>query len=122
MTAFIEVRCEGDARAIIEAGAIAGIVTSKESRIDRIADPKNPLRVILRGGETVDVYGETAAEVIVRATAIKKEVRDHGFDIKCDLIDGKRSPRLAYALAIVTGMVDLPPELEQFHAEDAAAD
>lgn len=121
MTGFIEVRIKGDARAIIEAGSIAGVITNENGRIDRAGSPDKPISIILRGGETIEVYGETPAEVIVRAVAIKKEVRDRGLDIKCDLLEAEKSIRLAYALAIVTGNAPLPDIMEQHHAAHADA-
>lgn len=87
MSAFIEVRVIGDRRALIEAGSIAGIITSQDSRLDTIATAEKPLAIILRGGETVQVYGESGAMVIARATQIRAEVRELGLDIKADLLD-----------------------------------
>lgn len=101
MSAFIEVRIKGDARALIEAGSIAGIITSAKGRLDVIATPESPLAIILRGGETLEVYGESAAMIIARATQIRKYVREAGLDIKADLLD-HQDPEL-YGGADATG-------------------
>lgn len=87
MAAFIELRTVGDGRAIIEAGSIAGIITAKGSRVDTVATHSKPMSIILRGGETLEIYGESPARLLVRAGMVKKEVREQGFDIKCDFLD-----------------------------------
>ena len=87
MSAFIELRVVGDRRAIIEAGSIAGFVTSPSGRVDTIATPESPIAIILRGGETLDVYGESVSMIVVRAAKIRMEVREMGLDIKADLLD-----------------------------------
>lgn len=87
MSAFIELRVEGDRRALIEAGSIAGFITSENGRVDTIASKDAPIAVILRGGETLNVYGESIATIVVRAAQIRKEVREHGFDLKADFLD-----------------------------------
>lgn len=46
------------------------------------------MTVILRAGETLEVYGESPAELLVRMTLVRKEVRENGLDIKCAFIDG----------------------------------
>lgn len=94
MSAFIELRVENDRRALIEAGSIAGIVTSPNCRVDTIATVKTPIAIILRGGETLNVYGESAAMIIARATMIRMEVRESGLDLKADLLD-YQSPEAA---------------------------
>lgn len=87
MSAFIELRVEGDRRALIEAGAIAGFITSENGRMDTIGTKDKPVAIILRGGETFNVYGESIASIIVRAALVRKEVRVQGFDIKANLLD-----------------------------------
>lgn len=87
MTSFVEVRVKGDARALIESNSIAGIITSPAMRWDQSATPDKPMAVILRGGETFEVYGESPGELLFRAAKTRKLVRDHGWDIKVDLID-----------------------------------
>lgn len=87
MSAFIELRVEGDRRALVEAGSIAGFVTSQSGRVDTVATKDSPIALILRGGETLNVYGESVAMIIARATQIRKFVREKGLDIKADLLD-----------------------------------
>lgn len=72
---------------MIEAGSIAGFITSKNGRVDTIGTTESPIAIILRGGETLNVYGESVAMIVARATQIRKFVREHGLDIKADLLE-----------------------------------
>ena len=87
MSAYIELRVKPNARAFIEAGTIAGIVTAEKGRADVVATHEKPLLIILRGGETLETYGESPAELILRMMMIRKEVRELGLDIKCAMLD-----------------------------------
>lgn len=87
MTALIELRVVPDSRAFIEAGAIAGLITSSGGRADTVGTPDKPVRLIIRGGQTLDVYGESVAQILLRAAIVRQEVREKGLDIKCDMLD-----------------------------------
>ena len=93
-SAFIEVLVKGDARALLEAGAIGGIITSPGQRMDTVATPEKPLAIMLRGGATLEVYGLSGAELIARSVRIKQYVRAKGYDIAADLLDHP-NPELA---------------------------
>lgn len=87
MSALIELRIKGDARAFLEAGMIAGFITPPSGRAETVGTHESPIRLILRGGETLDVYGESVAQILLRAAMVRKDVRERGLDIKCDMLD-----------------------------------
>jgi hypothetical protein len=87
VSAYIEVRIKGDRRAFIEAGSIAGIVTSDTGRVDTVATAEKPIALILRGGETLEVYGESPAVILARCTRIRAFVKHFGLPLRADLLD-----------------------------------
>lgn len=95
MAAYIEVMtCEGG-RAILEAGSIAGLITPPGADCFTVPTQDSPLRLILRGGECLDVMGESAAKILVRSSEARKLIRATGQEILVDYIeasDGSTEP------------------------------
>jgi len=89
MTGYIEVEVKGRRRAYIEAGSIAGIITSPGMGLADVGHVGAPVSVILRAGETIEVIGMSAGLVLVRAKMIRKRVRDEGLDIAIDYLEAK---------------------------------
>lgn len=91
MAAYIEVNTRGGRRAVIEAGSIAGVVTSPGMGREERSTPERPIRVILRVGETLDVIGESVFTLLARAydakTSLKERVRNGDADIWVDWLD-----------------------------------
>lgn len=71
MSAYIELHVVGGGTAIVEAGSIAGVLTAAGCGIRDPGTPDKPVRVLLRGGETLDVIGEFAGKILARAHAAK---------------------------------------------------
>lgn len=66
----------GDHHAYLEAGSISGVITSPGLSRDDIASPEKPMTVILRGGDQVeDVYGISAAKLILYSGAARAFMR-----------------------------------------------
>lgn len=86
MTAYLELKLKGNARAFIEAGTIAGVVTGKNMDIHSLAHEGAPVSVILRGGETIDVIETSAGLIIARALLARQKVREQGLDILVDYL------------------------------------
>ncbi len=93
MSAFIELLVTDDRRLIVEAGSIAGMVTAPSGRMDIVATKKAPLSLILRGGETLEVYGESPRNIFIRCEDAKLKAREHkeqvGLDFFIDTLDRK---------------------------------
>lgn len=100
MTAFLELKLKGNARAYIEAGSIAGIVTGVNMDCFTISSEKAPLALILRGGETLQVVEISAGLILSRAILARKRVRDEGLlafvdylgDVDADADAGRPAP------------------------------
>lgn len=91
MSAYIELLMPGDSRATIEASSILAIVTSKGGRSDIIATAEKPLKIVLRGDVSIDVYGESPRSVFHRAELAKIRAKEHkagvGLDFYVDALD-----------------------------------
>lgn len=87
MTGYIEVRCKGDARALIDINALAGIVTSDGGRVDVTGTPEMPLRLVLRGGATIDCFGEAPWEIMIRIEKVRAIMKAKGYAYKCSFLD-----------------------------------
>lgn len=66
MPAYIEVYVKGGGRAYIDAGGIAVILTGRGFDVHTKGTSETPVRVGLRVGETLDVLGESAGNLLVR--------------------------------------------------------
>lgn len=86
MSAYIEVQVKGNRRAYIEAGSIAGIITSPGMGLADVGQIGAPVSVILRAGETIEVIGMSAGLLLVKAKLVRKRVRDEGLDIAIDYL------------------------------------
>lgn len=72
--AYIELAVVGGHKAYIEAGAIVGLITAPGRDANDIATPDNPVTLILRGGETFKIIGESVAKVLVRAIQVRRRL------------------------------------------------
>lgn len=87
MSAFIELALKGGGRAMIEAGTIGGFIVAEGADLHTPGTPERPVRIILRAGETLDVIGQSASLILVRAAKTRKRVREEVLDILCDFLE-----------------------------------
>lgn len=87
MSGYIEVQVKGNRRAYIEAGSIAGIITSPGLGLADVGHIGAPVSVILRAGETIEVIGMSAGLLLVKAKMVRKRVRDEGADILIEYLE-----------------------------------
>lgn len=96
MSAYIELQLAGGGGAFIEAGTIAGIVTPYGVSLRDRGTPENPVRVLLRGGSEIDVVGEIAGKILIRAQYARAEAQrlkgEHGIDFYVDYLTEMGSP------------------------------
>lgn len=92
MPAYVEVMTRGGGRAYIEAGAITGAITSPGQNAFTTASEKEPIALILRGGESFQIVDTSVAVLLARCTEIRAEVKAMGLDIKCDFLDPPNAP------------------------------
>lgn len=71
MSAYIELHVVGGGAAVIEAGSISGVLTAEGCSVRDPGTPSKPVRVLLRGGETLDVVGDFAGKILARAHGAK---------------------------------------------------
>ncbi len=88
MSAYIEVPVQGGRRALIEAGSIAGVITSPGASLDNPGVTDAPVAIMLRGGQTIEVVGQSGLLIMARAKIARKKVRDEGSDWHVDFLDG----------------------------------
>lgn len=87
VAAYLELNVEGGRKAYIEAGAIAGLVTSPGQNALSVSSKEKPLLLILRGGAEYMIVGESAGKVLTRAMLARKKVRDEGLEILVDWLE-----------------------------------
>lgn len=75
MSAFIEVHVKGGGQALIDAGLISGVLCAPGCSITDHGTPDKPVRLLLRGGVELDVVGEFAGKILVRAHMARLEAR-----------------------------------------------
>lgn len=92
MTAYLELKTKGGGRAIIEAGSIVGVITCEGRNTFDISSEKEPLSLILRGGESFMVVGTSPALILARSKVARKHVRDSGADIYIDFLEKADGP------------------------------
>lgn len=76
MPAYIEVYVKGGGRAYIDAGGIAVILTGQGFDVHTKGTTDTPVRVGLRVGETLDVLGESAGNILVRCYEARRIARE----------------------------------------------
>lgn len=72
MAVFLHFRVAGNRRALLRPSQIAGIITSGPDT-EAIASAEQPLRLLVMGGETLDVLGCSARDFINRAAEAEEE-------------------------------------------------
>lgn len=84
MSAYLELHVKGNRRAYIDAGGILGVITSPNMEFDTVATSTSPISVILRAGETIEVIGQSAGLIMLRAKMARERLKAEG---KLMLID-----------------------------------
>lgn len=87
MPAYIEVAVIGGRHGYIEAGSIMGLITSPNMGMFDIPSKTAPLTLILRGGESFEVIGESAGKILARALQVRERLRKEGLDILVDYLE-----------------------------------
>lgn len=87
MAAFVELHVVGGSLAYIEAGAITGLITAPGHHLFDVANKEKPITLILRGGETFKVIGESAGKILARCAQVRKRLRDDGGEILIDYLE-----------------------------------
>lgn len=86
MAAYIEVNVKGGRRGFVEVGSIASVVTSPGMDIFTLSTEEKPLMLLLRGGASYEVVGESAGKILARADDAKKAYRDSARDTYVDFL------------------------------------
>ena len=73
MTRFVEFQAPGPRRLLVDMGSIIGVITSGDDAM-AVATPSAPVSLILRGGETVNIYGVSAKEVLAILALGSKDI------------------------------------------------
>lgn len=81
MAAYLELWVLGGSKAYVEAGSITGLITAPGHHLFDVANREKPLTVIIRGGETFKVVGESAGKILVRAADARQRFRDQANDL-----------------------------------------
>lgn len=89
---YLEFHVVGDGRAFIEPGQIAGVMSGSGCDILTPGTATKPVRVLLRGGEFIDVVGDAAGNVLARAYLAKKKFRDESLDFLVDYLEPMGNP------------------------------
>lgn len=87
---YIEVTVVGSRRALIEAGSIIGVITSPNMNCWDPGTEKDPVAVVIRGGEGIHVVGQAPGMIIARALEVRAKLRNLGADILVDWLDDPR--------------------------------
>lgn len=78
MAGFLEFNVKGGAKAYIELAAIRGFITSPGHDAGTVAEVEAPLSLVLANGGEVHTYGTSVAEIILRASELKKYMNAYG--------------------------------------------
>lgn len=81
MPTFLELHIKGGGCAIIDTGVIAGAMR-KGSDLFAAGTPESPTLVIIRGGETLEVVGESPGVVIARMVNVRMRLAEQQFEAK----------------------------------------
>lgn len=79
MSGYIELMITGNCRAYVEAGNIAGVLTSPDMLADKPATVEKPMSVLLRSGGTIPgVFGVSPNRLLIHIEGAKMLVRQQG--------------------------------------------
>lgn len=87
MGAYIEVKIPGGGRAFIEAGSINGIITSAGMDAWTRASEKQPLALLIRGGETLAVVEGQVGVLLVRIAETRERYKQEGRPVVVDFLE-----------------------------------
>ena len=66
MAGYVECLVEGGRRAFVDVSIVAGVITSPGMDAWASAEPDKPLSVLFRAGEPLQIYGTSAAVLLVK--------------------------------------------------------
>ena len=92
MSIYLEFHVVGNGRAFIEPGQIAGVITGEGCDIYANGIAEKPVRLLLRGGEHLDIVGDAAGKVLVRCYEAKKKYREQNLDFLVDYLEPLATP------------------------------
>lgn len=96
MPAYIELHTVGNGRAYVEAGSIGAVLTGEGCDVHTPGTKTKPVRVVLRNGETIDVIGDCAGGILVRAMDVRNGAKarkeTHGDEFLIDFLKPMEAP------------------------------
>jgi hypothetical protein len=87
VSAYLEFHVKGNRRAYIDAGGILGVLTSPNMNFDTVATPQAPVSVLLRAGETIEVIGQSAGLIMLRAKIARERLKAEGKLVLIDYLE-----------------------------------
>lgn len=111
MALWIEVMGKHGGRVLLEAGAIMGFNMAPGATAFTTPTADEPLHIVLRGGNVIEVMGESAACTIARLEAARIDYRENSRSFFVDWID----PNNADPDAPSPMAPDVPPLPQERH-------
>lgn len=92
MSGYVEVMVQGNCRAFISAGQIAGILSPPGADGQTVATPDTPLALIMNSGETLQgVYGISPNRLILNTEGVKALARKSGRIVMVAYLDSQEA-------------------------------
>jgi len=87
VSAYLEFHLKGNRRAYLDAAMIGGVLTFPDVGLYDLGTSTAPVTILLRTGETIEVIGQSAALILVRAREARDQLKASGKTISVDHLE-----------------------------------